>query len=419
MSLIIGGLGIIFLLISIYLFFFKGTPGTCQVSDWSSWGTCNNQKQTRTRTIKQPGTGCPPLTDTQDCPENCGYSDWSACDKTCGGGNRTRSVTSGDTKKCTDLQQGCNTQDCTGNCVYSDWSACEKPCGPGIQTRSVTSGDTQQCTDLQQGCNTQDCPENCVYSDWSACDKTCGGGNQTRTVTSGDTQKCTDLQQGCNTQDCCTVSAWSDWGSCTQPCGSGEQTRNRTVSGTNCPATTETKPCNTQACNRYGTLCANCADPINGCTFTEIYYNKQNCNPTTGTCKNVLGADQLGCLPTGMDMNDICQKQYGTASTVSWNGNGWSCSGSSPSMDINAYCFKKFKDVVSDPNKQVLGVKKPCFGVGCVSNSQWLKSDGSKSDIQKFEFNNFEWDCLYPGTKPCLDDCCSGKLECNGAGKLN
>lgn len=333
MSLIIISLGIIFFLISIYLFFFKSTSGgACQVSSWSDWGDCNNQKQTRTRTIKQPGTGCPPLSDTQDCEKDC---------------------------------------------VYGQWGDCSKTCGSGIQTRSVTSGDTQKCTDLQQVCNTQDCKPDCQ------------------------------------------VSSWSDWGSCTQPCGTGEQTRTRTVSGTNCPAQTDTQPCNTQPCNRYGTLCANCADPINGCTFTEIFYNKKNCNPTTGTCKNVLGADQLGCLPTGMDMNDICQKQYGNTSKAVWNGKSWSCTGSDPSMDINAYCVKKFSNDVADPKKQVLGVKKPCFDITCGGNFQWLKSDGSTSDIEKFESDNFEWDCLYPGTKPCLDDCCSGKPECNGSGKLN
>jgi hypothetical protein len=52
----------------------------------------------------------------------------------------------------------------------------------------------------------------------------------------------------------CIVSAWSAWGDCSKPCGGGTRTRSRSIlkreafGGQPCPATEETKACNTQAC---------------------------------------------------------------------------------------------------------------------------------------------------------------------------
>jgi hypothetical protein len=110
-------------------------PVDCKVNDWSEWSNCNKPcgggQMTRTRTIRvQPqygGMSCPSLSDVQDCnanpcPVNCSVSDWggwSKCDKECGGGTqtRTRTVTTpaayggNPCPSLTDVQE-CNKQEC-------------------------------------------------------------------------------------------------------------------------------------------------------------------------------------------------------------------------------------------------------------------------------------------------------------------
>ncbi len=112
-------------------------------------------------------------------------------------------------------------------------------------------------------------PVNCTVSawgEWSTCSASCGGGTQTQTRTvitpaeNGGTA-CPALTQSrsCNTQACtpggtpvdCVVSAWSEWSQCDAACN-GTQMRTRTIvtpssnGGATCPALTETQPCNTQ-----------------------------------------------------------------------------------------------------------------------------------------------------------------------------
>ena len=83
-------------------------PEPCE-GTWSDYGacsaSCDGGTQTRTwTTTKNPkhgGTACPSPTtqsqacNTQSCPVNCegGWSDYGACDVTCGGGTQTRTWT--------------------------------------------------------------------------------------------------------------------------------------------------------------------------------------------------------------------------------------------------------------------------------------------------------------------------------------
>jgi len=163
---------------------------------------------------------------------------------------------------------------CEGS--WSQYGACDASCGSGTQTRTWTTTKNPKhggtaCpspTTQSQACNTQPCPVNCEggWSDYGPCDVTCGGGTQTRTWTTttpaahGGTAcpSPTTQSQACNTQSCpidC-VGTWSDYKPCNVPCGGGTQTRAWTTTtpaahgGTACPSPTmELRECNTQACD--------------------------------------------------------------------------------------------------------------------------------------------------------------------------
>ena len=98
------------------------------------------------------------------------WSAWSACSATCGSGTQTRSCTSpaaasGGANCSGPQQQSCNTQSCPVAPVaggWSDWSACSATCGGGTQTRtcsnSTPTNDGTACSGVaQQSCNTQSC----------------------------------------------------------------------------------------------------------------------------------------------------------------------------------------------------------------------------------------------------------------------
>lgn len=167
-------------------------PEECEMSPWGEWTTCDKTcgsgKQTRTRkVIKQSAHGASPCPttlseeracNTEACPENCEvsqWSSWSSCDKPCGTGkqSRSRSVTKqsahGGTACPTNLTEtrDCNTQECRVNCEvspWSNWSQCDKKCGGGKQsrTRTVTKqplGSGSKCPVLREerACNTERC----------------------------------------------------------------------------------------------------------------------------------------------------------------------------------------------------------------------------------------------------------------------
>jgi hypothetical protein len=119
------------------------------------------------------------LVDGAECPTNhcepCALSDWStwsSCSQECGGGDRSRvrEVTSRrmcDSDVLEDHDQ-CNTQPCPGDCVYSDWSSwetCSATCGvhgTQMRQRSATvyvnvTGQTCPLTSETQRCNIVPC----------------------------------------------------------------------------------------------------------------------------------------------------------------------------------------------------------------------------------------------------------------------
>jgi len=209
-----------------------------------------------------------------------GWSSWSKCTKTCGGGVQTATRTvvvesAHGGRACPVLsnQQACNTQVCP-NWVTEAWSECSVKCGGGVQTRVVkcSAGKDADCEAAEtagvapaseQSCNTAACPINCAvsaWSEWSVCPKACGAvSTQTRKVIAHPANggaSCPALVQekACPCPTDCVVSEWGSWGKCSHTCGGGRQSRSRTVlkaaanGGAACAGLSEQRECNKQHC---------------------------------------------------------------------------------------------------------------------------------------------------------------------------
>jgi len=173
---------------------------------------------------------------TQGCvPVDCVLSGWSAfneCSKLCGSGTQVRTRTvqlepkhnGGPCGELTEERQ-CNTGDCAAAACavnqWSEWSICDKACGGGSakRTRTIASEAANggaACPELEEtrACNTEGCPEpvDCEVSEWSEytdCDKECGGGLQTRNrqieieaAHGGSSCPVTVESRNCNTEGC-------------------------------------------------------------------------------------------------------------------------------------------------------------------------------------------------------------------------
>ncbi|HEY7791402.1 MAG TPA: hypothetical protein VIC33_12855 [Vicinamibacterales bacterium] len=106
------------------------TPVDCQMSDWGAWGACSQSCgggfQTRNRFVttlpSNGGAACPVAVETQvcniqPCPVDGGWSAWSSCSVSCGGGEQTRTCTNPQPANGGQLcsgpsTQACNTQAC-------------------------------------------------------------------------------------------------------------------------------------------------------------------------------------------------------------------------------------------------------------------------------------------------------------------
>eukprot|EP00928_Gymnodinium_smaydae_P017931 TRINITY_DN16839_c0_g1_i1.p1 TRINITY_DN16839_c0_g1~~TRINITY_DN16839_c0_g1_i1.p1 ORF type:complete len:1540 (+),score=305.14 TRINITY_DN16839_c0_g1_i1:64-4620(+) len=192
-----------------------GAPVACVFGAWQGWSKCSDSnQQTRVRDIDvdsaNGGADCEgEMTQIRPCKTivDCQVSEWTnwdACDKTCGGGQqmRQRQVVvnpTSDGKRCPDElveTQGCAVERCpVQDCILGPWtapSACSSSCGPGQQqrTREVKqyaslggagcNGSLVETIACNQGeCSVKDCQWN-LWSEWSACSISCGGGHRSR-----------------------------------------------------------------------------------------------------------------------------------------------------------------------------------------------------------------------------------------------
>lgn len=123
--------------------------------------------------------------------------DWSTCSKTCGGGTQTFSISSNEHNGgegcafAAGASQACNTQPCPPpepelvpvNGGWSEWTTCSVSCGGGVQNRSCTSpapanGGAPCSGGDSQACNTQSCVVNGVCGEYSRYSPTCVSGTQ-------------------------------------------------------------------------------------------------------------------------------------------------------------------------------------------------------------------------------------------------
>jgi len=286
-------------------------PQNCEYGQFSEWSACSKTCEagviTRHRSITAPGANggiaCVDSTLTENvacnlgaCPINCvnitDWSEWSACDKSCNGGtkSRTRHVNNdANTGTCPDTTDSveCNSSPCAIDCEMESWThatstawtSCSKTCGTGEQTRSRERKTAPQfggrpCaadTDARV-CETQNCPIDCEVESpswanltWTPCSKSCGGGlkfknRSVKRASAYGGKACPSLEtnMACMEQACpedCTVTEYGSWATCSKTCGGGAQSRSREVThhptpgGAPCPELSVQRACNQQSCD--------------------------------------------------------------------------------------------------------------------------------------------------------------------------
>nr|XP_026692405.1 coadhesin isoform X2 [Ciona intestinalis] len=143
------------------------------------------------------------------------WSNYTTCDKVCGGGLKTRS------RRCLD-DQG----------VSHHTTMCWQRSEP-LTTQQLLRNYLRQTVESQtQPCNVRDCAVS-EWSVWGECSQYCGGGwqNSTRTCLESDDQEQCNFQEirrrSCNNGPCFQLTPWGAWGNCTRVCGAGFKHRSR------------------------------------------------------------------------------------------------------------------------------------------------------------------------------------------------
>ena len=211
-----------------------------------------------------------------NCAPEWRVDQWSSCTKTCGMGERQRTVTciqqifngtiiTLDDEECLVSRRKprevgvCSRTSCPARWEVGRHGSCTRSCGGGTQVALVTcmqlkgtgldeSVSESYCSALEQPsgrrqCNTTDCPAVWETDPWTTCSLTCGGGARTRTIrceqtlANGTVVRVSDTDcpassapvtlDDCQVFDC--PAEWSIrgvWSACSHTCGGlGEQSR--------------------------------------------------------------------------------------------------------------------------------------------------------------------------------------------------
>ncbi|CAL1266760.1 unnamed protein product [Larinioides sclopetarius] len=342
-------------------------PSGWQIGEWSACSqSCGGGTQFRLVFCHQSKEGSTVLIPDEMCEESkpvfmraCNVEtacpdwvlgEWSECDRTCGNGNRTRTVecsSDGETldpSLCDAEKKPAEYESCTlGPCegvewIVSEWSGCEDSCSSSMQSREVHCANEDGVVFPNDACDavkmpelTKPCPKSAMCeamwhtSEWSECSVKCGQGIQSRVVFCGtwendsvikiaddkcDPEKKFDGIQNCSAESCAGIWFTGPWNRCSVPCGGGERTRkvlcfheDDVVNPDQCDPEEEpfaTETCNMTPCDEDEMMTlGGCKDSKHGCCpdgITPAGFNDEDCPKMNITSTNVTCEEtEYGC----------------------------------------------------------------------------------------------------------------------------
>merc|ERR1719174_2793985 len=206
-------------------------------------------------------------------------------------------------------------EECSQDCKRADGPEGEQHLARNVL---VHSDGGAKCLPLAaiKKCNLQPCPIDCkleAWTGWSKCSAECGGGVQQRlrevkVAMAFEGKPCgqTSQTRPCNSEACeedCTLSSWGPWSHCSKDCDGGTQKRSKQIKAApkgagKCPGPWSEERLEYKQCNMFS-----CVDPVYG--HCNIYHKDPNkfytCETLPACCDGYLGLgtadDKVQCLP--------------------------------------------------------------------------------------------------------------------------